>query len=239
MAIKIKDAEGNEVELLTKEEQTEMITGAVKAHTKKLNDDLKKSLGDLVSGGLAETIGAFEARVATLIDEKTAGAKPKTEGGSPEDIANHPVVKGMQKQLADAAKKIADAETAAQTAAAKQKESALRATLQERLTKAGFDPKRVHLALGTLIDAQKRVRYGDDESIVFRGDDNEEVDLETGLKAWSQTDDAKTYMPPRGASGSGDRPGGKAPGQGQSGNNTVAALGRSVLAVTGLMPRQE
>jgi hypothetical protein len=236
MALKIKDQEGNEHEIPTAKEITDMITGAVKSHTKKLSDDLTKSLGESVASSLAETLTAFEGK----IDEKiTAGAKPKQNEPDPNDIANHPLLKGMQKQLADAQKKIADAETATQLERAKAKDAALRSTLHERLTKAGIDPKRVHLALGTLIDAQKRVRYADDDSIVFRGDDNEEVDIETGLKTWSQTDDAKTYMPPRGASGSGDRPGGKAPGNGQGAKGTPADLGRSVLGSLGFIQNQE
>jgi hypothetical protein len=239
LAIKIKDSEGNEHELLTKDEQTEMVTGAINRSTKKLGDDLTKRIGDSVGASLAETLSAFETKVTGLVEEKTAApAKPKP--GESLDIENHPAFKGLQKQLADSAKKIADAETATQFANAKAKDQSLRTTLQERLTKAGFDPKRVHLALGTLIDAQKRVRYGDDDSIVFKGDDNEEVDLETGLKAWSQTDDAKTYMPPRGASGSGDRPGGKAPGQSGAQKLTAADLGRSVLGmIPGMSPVQE
>lgn len=231
MGIKIKDAEGVEHELLTKEEQAEMITGAVKAHTKNLSTDLTKKLGDLLTAGLGETMTAFEAKVDAKLQESAKPVPPKPGEAPPQvDIESHPAFKGMQKQLADATKKIAEAETATQAERAKAKDAALRTTLQEKLIKSGIDPKRAHLALGVLVDAQKRVRYADDDSIIFRGDDNEDVDLETGLKAWTQTEDAKTFTPPRGTGGSGTIPGNKTtpitttPGKVQPGT-----LGRMVL----------
>ncbi len=231
MPFTLKDASGADVQVSTPEEIAEMITGATRSQiekaNKKLTADITKSLGDSVS----ETMAQYEAKRAEEAEKAKTPAKP----ADPLDIENHPAFKGMKKQLDDAAKKITDAETATQLERAKTKELALRATLEARLKSAGFDADRVHLTVGTLIDAQKRVRYGDDDSITFRGDDNEEVDLETGLKGWAQTKDGKSFMPPRGASGSGDRPGGKALGQGQTSNGTTADLGRSVLAAAGFI----
>ena len=55
-----------------------------------------------------------------------------------------------------------------------------------------------------------------DESgnVSFRGSDGDPIDVETGIKGWVATEEAKIYLPPRGTTGSGDRTihGGTGPG---------------------------
>ena len=51
-----------------------------------------------------------------------------------------------------------------------------------------------------------RVKYDDIGDLVWVDDDGDEVSLKAGVAEWAKTDDAKLYLPPRGASGSGDQP---------------------------------
>ena len=108
----------------------------------------------------------------------------------------------------------------------------LRNTLTEKLTRSGIDPKYVGHAVGILVDVQRRVRFADDEGddIVF-GD----LDLDTGLKDWVRSDDAKIYLPPRGTHGSGDPRNGKRPPP-QGAQPQPGDIGRALLAHINGMP---
>lgn len=240
MPLTLKNASGEDVSIPTAEETSEMITGAVKAHlekaTKKLSSDLTASIGN----SLAETLTAYEAKrqeeAAAAEAERAAHAAESEgkagKGGKPKDadVENSPIVKGMQKQLAEATKKIKEAEERAAAEKAKQRDGALRQQLTEQLGKHGVDPKRMVHALSYLVDGTKTVRYSDDgDTIVFKDADGSDLDLTTGLKGWAQSDEAKIYLPPRGASGSGDRPAGKSTATTQAGKLEPGTLGRSIL----------
>jgi hypothetical protein len=58
--------------------------------------------------------------------------------------------------------------------------------------------------MAILLDADKAVGYEEDE-IVFRTEEGA-TDLASGLKAWAKTEDAKFFLPAKGASGSGSKP---------------------------------
>lgn len=237
MAIKIKDADGNEHELLTKEEQTEMVTGAVnrasKDLTKSLTTELTKSIGAAVTASLAETMTTFE----TKVDEKIAAGKPtepKPPGGpAPLEIEKNPAFVGLKRQLDAATTQLEEQKRATAAEKAKQRDLSLRSTLRSKLGEHKLDADALDAAVGLLVDANKSVRYAADDSddIVFTSGDSD-VDLSTGLKEWAQTPLAKRFMPPRGASGSGERGGGsgRAPGAG-NGKQPMApgALGRMIL----------
>ena len=171
------------------------------------------------------------APIATKLEdlgkrEPAAGTPPAGGDAGTKSIEDHPVVKGLQKQLADMQRQ--GAELKAERDAEKQKvrDSKLRNALGEVLTKGGINAKHVSKAVGQLVDVEKRVRFSDDDSdaLVFR-EDTGDVDFGTGLKGWLKTEDAKLYMPPSGTHGSGDRSDGKGgPHQGTKQRSAGSAL---------------
>ena len=91
---------------------------------------------------------------------------------------------------------------------------------------------RARHALGVLVDAERRVRWADDgESLLFRTETHDELELGAGLREWLKTEDAKLYLPPRGAAGSGDRPGAQPPPRAPAGPPDRAAVAEGLRRV--------
>ena len=108
------------------------------------------------------------------------------------------LVKGLQKQITDLQLSVKQAKEARQA----ERNLTVRQKVSEELAGLGFDSARIRQATGNLIDADKRVRWDDEsQSIVFKDSDGD-IDLQTGLKSWAKTDDAKIYLPqPAGGGG--------------------------------------
>jgi hypothetical protein len=237
MAIKIKDADGNEHEVPTATEMADMVTGAVKASSKKLQSELTASLTSSLGEAMAKTLTDYDAKrqeAAEAAEAERQAADPKGKGKTAEavDIENSPAFRGMQKKLDAALRAQAEADARAKAEASKAKDTALRQSLSEALDKNSFDPKARHLALSHLVDGAKLVRYSEDgETIVFRDSDGADVDLATGIKGFAQTDDGKRFMPASGASGTGDRSRFTPITQPKTGKLEPGTLGRSILAL--------
>jgi len=240
MAIKIKDAEGNEHEVLTAAEQTDMVTGAVNKSAKKLQAELSATLTASIGETLAKTLTEYDAKrqeeAAALEAEREAAAQTKGKGKNGEaapaaqDVENSAAFRTLQKKLDAALKAQADEATARKAEAAKAKDIALRQRIAEEMDKAGFDSKARHLALSHLVDGAKLVRYSEDgESIVFKDTDGD-VELAAGLKSFAQTEDGKRFMPASGASGTGDRSRFTPPKPSSDGKVQPGSLARMVLA---------
>lgn len=178
-----------------------------------LNRAISARLGDF-SKKFEKTLETTVSTITSKVEEmftKQQQPPPGGEGGSggdPKAIENHPIVKGLQKQLADTKTLVDQTRADRDAEKSKARDTTLRTRVQEALTKGGLDPKFVGHAVGHLVDTSKRVRFTDDDSdeLVFR-DGTTDVDFDTGMKGWLKTDDAKLYLPPRGTQGSGDRPG--------------------------------
>ena len=179
---------GDEPKFVTEEQLNRAISARLGDFGKKIEKSLEGAIGGL----------------AAKLDEITK-REPSGGGDGTKSIEESPIVKGLQKQLADT-KALAEA-TKAERDAEKQKtrEQMLRTKVQDALTTGGLDPKFVRQAVGYLVDAEKRVRFEEEsDELVFR-DGTTDVDFGTGLKTWLKSDEAKIYMPPRGTKGSGDQ----------------------------------
>lgn len=113
----------------------------------------------------------------------------------------------------------------------KNKQVVLRQKLAEELAKNGVnDPVRAKLAIGNLVDAEKRVKISDsDDSISFVDFDNVEVDLAAGIRSWIKSEEAKIFLPAKNVTGSGSRPGGtNSPIQQQQGRMSKEELGHAL-----------
>jgi len=205
-------------------------------------------LNELVNRAITARFSAFEKKFGNQISESVASLIPKFEelvqaklpanaaaNASPTDkLEENPFVKGLQKKLVELEEQNRKSQAERDTERARARDVALRQKLSEELARHGIDSRYTKQAIGFLVDAEKRVRWEDDgESLVFRDADGSEIDLQTGLRSWAKTDDAKIYMPPRGVTGSGDRGGGVAPKTVQSGQMKRGDLSRMILSQFG------
>lgn len=137
------------------------------------------------------------SKMEKMLETLSKPAAPVTEE-APEKLTLTNQLKAM-----DAKVKALEAERAAEKAAAL--DMKLRSSLKDAFTKRGVPPS-LHKALtAQLVDADKAVFVGEDGSIGFKGAYDETLDLETGLKSFFNTEEGKAFLPPKGASGSGDR----------------------------------
>ncbi len=187
--------EGDAPKALTHDEANRIFTARARDQEKKF----EKWLGDFAA--------AQEKRYAEFAEKlNTAPAAPTATGGEQKQLAPHetPEWRGMQKQLAELKAQTEAANARAAAEAAKARDVALRQRLAEELQKHGVDAKRVKHAIGYLVDAERAVKFdGETDDIVFG---NDAIDLASGVKSWVSSDEGKFYLPPSGASGSGDRP---------------------------------
>jgi hypothetical protein len=168
--------------------------------------------------------------VGTRLREELAALLPKTEpksaegetqkpegGGAPSGAGGHPQqpspeLRKLQEQITVLTRQAEEARGERDAERDRARDSQLRQRVTEALSGVGIEGVRARHALGLLVDAERRVHWSDDgESILFRTDAHDELDLTSGVREWLKTEDAKLYLPPRGAAGSGDRPGAHPP----------------------------
>jgi hypothetical protein len=210
--------DGGEPKFVTEEQLNRAISARL--------GDFQKKFEKTIEGA----IGGLGAKLDEITKREPSGGTPPPGGGDgSKSIEDSPIVRGLQKQLADT-KALAEA-TKAERDAEKQKtrEQSLRTKVQDALTTGGIDPKFVRHAVGYLVDAEKRVRFEEEsDELVFR-DGTTDVDFGTGLKTWLKSDEAKIYMTPRGTKGSGDTRDGRQSSNGQQPAPMTA--GRALLGM--------
>jgi hypothetical protein len=186
---------------------SETVVGAL---GKPLNDAISKRLGQFektfstsVEGSIGKALEGFKQ----TLPQSGGGKEPPPEAKDPNAVA----LKTMETKLETALTKLADADSRARAERAKNRTSALNASVADHLVKLGMtDPVGLKLAVGHLTTVEKRAQYEDDDNdnarILFRNDDDTLMDLGVGLKKWAATPEAKHFMPPTGARGSGSAP---------------------------------
>lgn len=184
---------------VTSDDVAKIVNQAISARNKSFEAKVEKSLADMTVG-----IGAkLEEIIATRAPAPKSEAQ-QTAGAAEPKIEEHPAVRSLQKQLSELKNKAEKAEQERDNERAKTRDSSMRHRVQSALGEHGIDPKYTKHALGHLVDAEKLVRLGDDgESLIFRDAEGGDLDFATGLKGWVASDEAKIYLPPRGAAGSG------------------------------------
>jgi len=205
-------------------------------------------LNELVNRAITARFSAFEKKFGNQISESVASLIPKFEelvqaklpakeaanANSGDRLEESPFVKGLQKKLAELEDQTRRAQAERDTERARARDVALRQKLSEELARNGIDSRYAKQAIGFLVDAEKRVRWEDDgDAIVFRDADGSEIDLQTGLRSWAKTDDAKIYQSPRGVTGSGDRGGGVAAKAAQGNGVKRGDLSRLLMSTFG------
>ena len=216
----LKDAEGNDVEVLAKDDVAEMVTGAVRSQIQKATQKLTQDVAKQVSEGLQET-------VAAAIEESQKN-QPKPPNPKPDDddktkIADNPEFRALQKQLEEQRK----ATERIQAERDAERERAQNTSLQQQaldgLAAVGLtDGARARHAL-LFLRGSGRLEWDEHGERVLYRDADGSMPLADGLKNWAASDEAKIYLPPRGAGGSGGSPGSSAPSQKPSGKDEAAA----------------
>lgn len=195
-----------EPEFVNNEQLNSAIAGKIRALEARFDKRLKESLaaaGETIVASVLEQLGNQEP------PEGGAGG----DGGEPkpgsDDLAK--LTRKYDRKLADLTKRAELAEQQRETERKNALDVRLRKLAQDELSGAGIQSESVRHALGFLVDAEKRVFFDDDGKASFRDEDDLVVPLRDGIASWAKSDGAKIYLPPRGASGSGDRNHGKPP----------------------------
>lgn len=210
MAI-LKDAEGKEIEVLTKDELKgelgTMITGAIRAQLPKI-----QPLDEVVAK-VTEKLG-LEAKFASLTEtlEGLEAAPPKPPGpptpNTPEPrFEDSPAFKAQQLELQKLQKRLESSESEKAAERAKARAQALRQRTFELLSEHGVTGNGARYAFNNFA-AEGRVVYEGDTSdeLLFVDEKGEKLPIKDGIKSWVESEDAKVFLPPRGASGSGEEP---------------------------------
>jgi hypothetical protein len=186
----------------------DQLNKAITARFKGFEQKIEKTFGE----SLTAFGGKMKEELAALLPPKPEPKEPEKKKDAQAPSAPHPDLKRFEDQIAALTKQADDARTERDAERAKMRDATLRQRLTDALATAGIDGVRARHAVGLLVDAEKRVRWSDDgDAVLFRRAEDDDVELGEGLKHWLKTDDAKLYLPPRGATGSGDRPGAATP----------------------------
>ncbi len=181
-------------------------------------EDVRTVVGDSLKA--VPTREEINAELAKLNAAKGEG-EPKGQGadaGTPVDVTSSPEFKSLQEQFEAMQKaSAAEREQAAQ--------EARRRHLRDTIAKHGFQGRQEHAAryleAEQAPDGKPLIRTDDKGQLCWAKEHLGAVrlfPLEDGLKAWAGSDEAKTYLPPKGSEGTGDGVG----GQGGQGKQTVS-----------------
>lgn len=197
-------------------------------------------LNGAITGHLRRLEQKLEQREQALIEKLAEQFKPKPRDddddddmppgkGGDDDIAAK-MQKKFERQLAEERKRIERLEQEREAERSKSRDMQLRQSVRDALSEAGIEGTRLKAAMALIIDGEKRVSLADDGKVQFVDHDGVRVGLKEGISEWSKTDDAKVFLPPIGAQGSGERPrsGGSMP-QGDDAKSALKALiGRKI-----------
>lgn len=192
-------------------------------------EDVKTVVGDSLKA--VPTHEQIAAELAKLKADGAPKGEPAGQGqgadaGKPVDVTSDPKFLALQQQFEEMQRQAtAEREQAAQ--------EARRRHLRDTIAKHGFQGRQEHAAryleAERAPDGKPLLRTDDKGALCWAKEHLGAVrlfPLEDGLKEWAGSDEAKTYLPPKGAEGTGDGVG----GNGGQGKQTIplAQLGRVI-----------
>lgn len=191
-------------------------------------EDVRTVVGDsLKAVPTREEINAELAKLNTAKGEGEPKGQGADAGKPPVDVTSSPEFKALQERFeASERASAAEREQAAQ--------EARRRLLRDTIAKNGFQGRQEHAArfleAERAPDGKPLLRLDDKGNLCWAKEHLGAVrltPLEDGVKEWAGSDDAKTYLPPKGAEGTGDGIGGNGGGQGKK-TIPLAQLGRAI-----------
>lgn len=208
MAI-LKDAEGNSVEVFSKDELKQelgtMITGAVRGQLDKKLDEVAGKVGERL--GLEEKFSKLGETLEALKTAPTPAPEGQPQNQAEPRFEDSPAYKAQQLELQKLQKRVEAAEAAKAEEQQKARSQALRQRTFEQLSELGVTGNGARHAFNTFAYEGRVIYDGDNgDELLFVDDKGDRLPLKDGLKSWVESEDAKQFLPPRGVSGSGDEP---------------------------------
>lgn len=161
-------------------------------------EEIIQLISQTVNSAISQRNSSFEKKIEALL------TKPQetTEEVKPGRVPNAEIA-AMKKQLDEMR---AEKESEIN----KRRDTELRTSLRDHLTKAGVAPHLIKAAVATLLVEDKAVGYTSDEyaadknKVVFKTQNGEE-ELTSGLAKWIRSEEGSSFLAPRGAQGSGGK----------------------------------
>lgn len=153
-----------------------------------------EQVNTIVNSAISSRLKSFEKKFEDFAQR--LAPQSQEEPKKDEKLSNQEL-NNLKKQF-DALQKERDGEVT------KRKDFELRNAVKEQLLAAGVAPHLQKAAMAMLVDSDKVVGYDEDNQIVFKTATGD-VDLASGLKNWSRTDEGKAFVAARGTQGSGER----------------------------------
>lgn len=154
---------------------------------------------DMLNRAFTERFKSFERKMDRFLQASQSQPQPQSEAKSEQEHkSKNPEMESLRMEL-NKIKQERDEERS------KSKSVKLQQALADSLAEVGVDNRvKMNHAIGYLTSVAKAVSYDDEDNIVF-SIDGEQLPLKDGLKQWLKTEDAKLYVAPKMASGSGDK----------------------------------
>lgn len=183
-------------------------------------DFIESKFSGMVNAAITSRDKRFEKQLGERFDsliQKLETAKPAKQQSAPpeEDPETGKKLKDrdialqtIQRQLEEMRQQAEQAREQAHVERMKNRDIERRRMLSEGLSAIGItDPVKLRHALA-LLETEQRVGYEDEESdnLVWRSATGETLRFEVGLRSWSRSDDAKHFISPQNARGSGSNP---------------------------------
>lgn len=191
---------------ISNEDMNRAITARFKDFEKKMAAQLEQNLSGFGSK-LEETLAGKLAGIlkpppgADDGDGEAEKPQPATAAAAKDPIAE--LQASFKRQLREQSNEV----KALREENLREKQALREAKMREAVTNAlaahGVTGGRAKHALGYLVDVSKSIVMNEAGQPVMLDEFGDPVDIETGLKAWANTEDAKIYIPPRGTAGSG------------------------------------
>lgn len=152
-------------------------------------DDVSK----IVNAAISSRLKSFEKQ---LSDFASKLPQQKEEPQKEEKLTNTAELLKLKQQLENLQKE-------RELEVTKRRDIELKTSLQAQINKIGVPTHLQKALMAQLLHEDKLVSYEDDQ-IVFHTSTGD-LDLESGLKSWSKSEDAKAFLSPLGAKGSGEK----------------------------------
>lgn len=158
-----------------------------------------EQVAQIVNSAITNRNRQFEGKLDEKFTRLEALLAPKSEvseePSKPSKVSMDPKVMQLENQL-----------KALQAERHKSRDQSLKARTQQLLIEQGVNPKAIKPLIAMLVDAERTISYASDDSddIIFKQADYH-VPLQDGVAGWLKSEDAKPFIAPIGAVGSGDR----------------------------------
>lgn len=187
---------------ISNEDMNRAITARFKDFEKKMAAQLEQNLSGFGSK-LEETLAS---KLAGILKPQPVADEVEAEKPTAQSVAKDPIAElqaSFKRQLREQSNEV----KALREENLREKQALREAKMREAVTNAlaahGVTGGRAKHALGYLVDVSKSIVMNEAGQPVMLDEFGDPVDIETGLKAWANTEDAKIYIPPRGTAGSG------------------------------------